>query len=93
MGFLDRLFGRKSDEGTTTAVDEPPPAPEVECPHGSLVPRWDQPEDMGKSEMVSTYLCESCGGTFSREEGERLMAAAGERVRISEETRREELEE
>lgn len=87
MGFLDKLFGRKGE--TAMAPPEERPAgtavEEAPCPHGSLVPRWDQPADMGKSELVSTYVCESCGSSFSREEGERLMAAAGQAVRLPEE--------
>jgi hypothetical protein len=88
MGFLDSLFRRKG--GSATPVAERPeaiPDEDVPCPHGSLVPRWDRPEDMGKSEMVSTYLCESCGRSFSREDGKRLMAQAGEAVRVPEEER------
>ncbi len=86
MGFLDRLFGRKG--GTETA---PPKEDEiiadVACPHGSLVAHWDDLEAMGKSDAVSYYICESCGERFSREQGQRLMTEAAERVRISEEER------
>lgn len=89
MGFLDKLFGRKSDDVTTV---ERPPEAEVECPHAAVTPRWDNAADMGKTELVSTYVCEACGASFSREEGERLMAVAGERLRISEETRQEGME-
>lgn len=83
MGFLDKLFRR---EGGTAVQTEEKPVEEV-CPHGSLVPRWDQPEDMGKKELVSTYVCESCGASFSREQGERVMAQAAEALRLSDEQR------
>ena len=83
MGFLDRLFGRKE---TTTAVKEP--VPDVECPHASMAPHWDQPEDLGKHEAISSYVCEACGKSFSRQEGERLMAAAAEVARIDESLRK-----
>jgi len=86
MGFLDKLFGRKG--GTQTLPPkEDEIIPDVPCPHGSLVPHWDQPEDMGKSDAVSYYICESCGERFSREEGQRLMVEAAERVRVPKEER------
>jgi len=85
MGFLDKLFGRKG------AVETAPPKDDeigdVPCPHGALVPHWDQLEDMGKSDAVSYYICESCNQRFSREEGQRFMAEAAERVRVAEEER------
>ena len=88
MGFLDRLFGRKEDKGAPTAVDEAP-AVEMECPHGAVTPRWDNAADMGKAELVSAYVFESCGASFNREQGERLTAEAAERLRISEEGRQQ----
>ena len=89
MGILDRLLGRKSDsapEATVTTTEEPP-VQEV-CPHGSLVPRWDEPADLGNNEKVSRYLCESCGATLSREEGERAMAQAADVLRIDDDLRK-----
>jgi hypothetical protein len=76
MGFLDRLFGRKSASDSDQA--EPPPP---DCPHVALVPRWDDPADMGKADRVTSYTCEACRDTFSREEGDQLRAAEAERVR------------
>ena len=88
MGFLDKLFGRKSGTDTPIATPEQDDAiGEVSCPHGSLVPHWDQLEDMGKTEAVSYYVCESCDQRFAREDGQRLMAEAAERVRAAEEER------
>ncbi len=84
MGFLDSLFRRKGTAATAPAEDKPV---EEVCPHAALVPRWDRPEDMGNSELVSTYVCEACGGSFGRQEGERLMSEAAETLRISEEER------
>jgi hypothetical protein len=89
MGFLDKLFGRKSDN---VATIETPPQVAADCPHAAVTPRWDSASDMGKTGLVSAYVCEACGASFSREEGERLMAVAGERLRISEETRQEGME-
>jgi transposase-like protein len=76
MGFLDRLFGRKEE---SAKVEEP--LIEEKCPHASLRPHWESPEDFGKHELISSYVCETCGETFSREEGQRVMAAVGESVR------------
>lgn len=90
MGFLDRLFGRKDAEGAAKkekTIEEA--IAEVECPHAAVTPRWDSAADMGKTELVSAYVCESCGASFSREEGSRLMAEAAEHLRISEEGRQE----
>jgi len=84
MGFLDSLFRRK---GATASVEESAVTPE--CPHTAVTPRWDSAADMGKTDLVSAYVCEACGGSFSREEGARFVAAATERLRISEEGRQE----
>ena len=86
MGFLDRIFGRK---GADAASVEGPPPVEVECPHAAVTPRWDSAADMGKTQLISAYVCESCHATFSREEGDRLTASAANRLRISEEGRQE----
>jgi hypothetical protein len=83
MGFLDRLFGRK--EAPAPEVETPIP---TECPHGTMSPHWDKPEDFGKHELMSSYVCEACGKSFSREEGERVMAAAGGVARIDESLRK-----
>ncbi len=76
MGFLDRLLGRKQVQPA-----EEPQAPQPECPHSVLVPHWESADDIGKSQMASSYACEACHQTFSREEGERLQAEQAERVR------------
>jgi hypothetical protein len=88
MGFLDRLFGRKGERAATKeqALDEA--IAKVECPHGTMAPHWDQPEDFGKRDAISSYVCEACGKSFSREEGERVMAAAGGVARIDESLRK-----
>jgi transposase-like protein len=76
MGILDRLLGRKQERPEGEAeVSEPA------CPHAVVVPHWDSADDMGKPDRVSSYACEACHATFSREEGERLDAAQAERVR------------
>src|SRR5207247_10930179 len=86
MGFLDKLLGRKGRVGTAQPKEDEA-IPDAPCPHGALVPHWDQLEDMGKTDAISYYVCESCSERFSREQGQRLMAEAAERVRVSEEER------
>lgn len=81
MGILSRIFGRKSDA----------PAAEAElsddCPHAALVPKWDNPDEVGKTDKVSRYVCESCSEVISPEDGQRMISAAAERVRaVPEET-------
>lgn len=85
MGFLDRLLRRK--EGAAAAVG----VAEAECPHVALVPHWDSAEDIGHADKVVRYECESCKASFGREEGERLRSEGAERMKISEEERREHL--
>ena len=90
MGFLDRLFGRKgAEEAPTKEKPIEEVIAEVECPHAAVTPRWESAADMGKTELISAYVCESCGATFGREEGEQLAAGAAERLRVSEEGRQE----
>jgi hypothetical protein len=86
VGFLDKIFGRKGDKEAPVA-ERPSASAAVDCPHAAVTPRWDNAADMGKKELVSAYVCESCGGRFSREEGETLGVAAADRIRISEEER------
>jgi hypothetical protein len=38
------------------------------CPHTALVPRWDSIDDMGKEDKATSYFCQGCERTFSREE-------------------------
>lgn len=76
MGFLSRIFGRQPAGGPSETVHPP-------CPHATLIPRWDRAEEIGVTERVANYVCESCHATFSREEGEVLLAHAAERLRAS----------
>ena len=76
MRFLRRLLGR--GEERPAGGEE---AFEPVCPHVTLVARWDSADDIGKPEKVSSFICESCQTSFSREEGEQLQATEAERVR------------
>lgn len=76
MSFFKNLLRR----GQGREAEEP----EVACPHVVLVPQWDSAADMGKTDKVARYTCQSCNSPFSLEEGQRLMAEEAERVRLSE---------
>lgn len=60
--------GQRSRRGLKTSQSE--------CRHVNLLRRWDSADDMGRPEKVSRYLCDACGASFSREEGDRLRRAA-----------------
>jgi hypothetical protein len=74
MGILERLFGRKSAE--------PPAESSGNCPHAALVPKWDNHDELGKTDKVSRYVCESCSEIISPEDADRVIAAAAERLRV-----------
>jgi hypothetical protein len=48
---------------------------DAQCPHTALTPHWDQPADMGKSELA-TYSCEACSATFSNAEAQQYLNRA-----------------
>jgi hypothetical protein len=85
MGFLNRLFGRRETSADDVAAAEP------ECPHTALAPHWESVEDIGHSDRVTGYRCDSCGAVIESEEGEKTMTAAASRLTISEEERRDRL--
>jgi transposase-like protein len=90
MNLIRRLLGQKSETEVPQADID---AAETECPHTTLVPHWDSAEAMGQTDKISHFECESCKQTFSREDGERLRSEGAERLRVSEEERREHLAE
>ncbi len=75
MGILQKLLGREKEE--EQVVEETP----AECTHSSLVPRWDDPADIGKEDKASGWTCSSCNQAFTPAEREELRAADAERVR------------
>ncbi len=81
MGFLSRLLGRKEAPTVSEAA-----TPDPICPHATLIPHWDNPDDMGKQDRANSFTCESCKETFSGEEGRRLQEHIGERLPIEEES-------
>ncbi len=78
MGLLSRLFGRKEAQATSETE-----VANQSCPHAAIVPCWDRATDIGKNALVASYVCDSCGATFTREEGKRLLSKAAERLKIS----------
>ncbi len=78
MGFLNKLKGGKD------ATQQPSPQAEenVSCGHGTLIPRWDRAEDMGKEDRITSYTCESCGASLSPAEAREVQAKEEERLRV-----------
>jgi len=59
MSLLSSLIHKKSDP----VVQEKPP-----CSHADLAPRWDTAAAMGNPDLITHYLCRSCGATVLRED-------------------------
>ncbi len=76
MGFLGKLFGSKGKDGAVVTE-----AGAVSCPHVTLVPRWDSAADMGNDSKATSYVCQACRQTFTREEAQTLRQTEGERLR------------
>jgi hypothetical protein len=66
MGFLDKLFGRKTEEAA--APERTLEEIQAECPHSTVSGRWDSVEDMGKEDKATRFVCEACNAEFSLEE-------------------------
>ena len=50
--------------------------PARECLHMELAPRWLEAGDIGKSDRASSFVCASCGRTFTPEEARELRTAS-----------------
>ncbi len=74
MGILQKIFGKEEQAAAEAA-------PAKECTHSSLVPRWDDPADMGYEDKVTAYTCSSCGESFSPDQKTELERADAERIR------------
>ena len=74
MSFLKRLLRR--EDPPVQAVQESRP-----CLHVSLVPQWATPEDIGKEERASRFLCSTCSKSFTPDETRELRASEAERLR------------
>ena len=73
MGFLKGLFGGNSDadeaSGRSSAAELP------ECGHVTVVPRWANAEDMGKTDRITVYHCDGCNTDFTPAELDAVRAA------------------
>lgn len=76
MGFLSKLFGKADDHAAVKAAVDA-----AECPHTTLIPRWDSANDIGNEDLAVSYRCEGCGETFSREQAQTLRRNAADRLR------------
>jgi hypothetical protein len=75
LGILDKLRGNdKKNEQTPTVVELPP------CPHTTMCPHWDKPEDMGHEERAESFTCEACHQTFTPDEARQLRETEGQRL-------------
>ena len=68
MGILSKIAGKNEADETIRSEAEI----DHECPHTSLVQRWEHPDDMGRKEFA-TYVCEACAATFTYEEATALL--------------------
>ncbi len=75
MGILGRRVKRRESEPPKEAEES-----SVRCPHTMLDSHWDNAQDMGQPDKVSSYRCEACGSAFSGEDGQRLIAEEAGRV-------------
>jgi hypothetical protein len=74
MGLFDKMFSGKADSEMTSTMETP------ECAHGTLVPRWDNVDDIGHEDRATHYLCEACGEEFSPYEANELRQTIAERL-------------
>ncbi len=73
-----RFFRRGEDESSSTQVAE---QGSETCECVLLVPHWDSPENMGIEDKASSYRCNTCGESFTREEEEILRRTEADRIR------------
>jgi hypothetical protein len=84
MSFLKGLFGRGKSKAARAEV------PALDCPHVTLVPKWDSVQDMGVEDRATSYVCEACQQSFTPEAGRALRAAEAERLKAVAQARTEE---
>ncbi len=63
MTILEKLHIRKREDVSNDAHEA-----ESLCPHVSLLPRWDDPEAIGRDERAAYWICASCEQEFTPEE-------------------------
>lgn len=83
MGLMSKLRGGNADSEDPSPRNEASAAQQsMECVHGTLIPRWDSLDDMGKEDRVSTYTCESCSKTLTPAEAREVKANEANHVRV-----------
>lgn len=70
------LFRKDRDDESDTALLEP----ERDCLHVALTARWDNLDDMGRDELATAYVCQSCSEVFTPVEAARLRATEADRI-------------
>jgi len=70
-------FGRGKAAATMTKA----PAEAASCLHSALAPRWDRAQDIGRDDLASSFRCDACQTTFTREEAEALREREAQRLR------------
>lgn len=73
MRLMRGLFRQNSEEQEENTEA-------VICPHTVLAPHWDRAEDMPHEDRVSSYRCQSCGESFTAEEGRALKRSEADRL-------------
>ncbi len=74
-----RFFRRGEGDSGSTQTSAPDLSEACECV--LLVPHWDDPATMGIEDKASSYRCNSCGESFTREEEEILRGTEADRIR------------
>jgi hypothetical protein len=68
-------FGKaKPQQQVAEASDAP-------CLHAALVPHWDRAEDIGHDDRATSFLCDSCGTSFTPEERQGIRDKEAQRLR------------
>ncbi len=78
-GTRQRMEAELDAQRTQRAGATPAAAPG--CPHTVLVPRWDNPADLGHEERASGFTCDACQRAFSAAEGHALRQSEAARLR------------
>lgn len=76
MGLLSSIrgmFGSSKEEAVMPS--------ERECLHGTLMARWERSADMGDESKATSWVCSSCGQSFSPDEAGEVKRRAVERLR------------
>lgn len=67
-------FNRSNMGGTASKAGAAPKIEASSCAHQRLAPRWDRAEDMGKSDLATSFVCEKCHQALAPDEGRALLA-------------------